>query len=399
MMRLNSRLFKVRLRTSAHPKRCRDWLFSARFALIGATAAISSPLHGFYEIARGELILNTTALATYDSNIYTRSDSVSDLYFSLIPELQFLRHAGRGTIDARTGVNVTRFLDYSDEDFEDFHASLHVSYPVSPDSPLSGTFFIAATEESDVNDLLNTRVKSRTIGVGTDSLYQVSERLALRNALGFEDKSVKNFSGTQTYGGSLGIQWLYSEKLSFFTDYRLRLDESDGDDTIQGRKIDNTNHAILFGAIGTLRPRIEGTAKIGFQRTEARADESDQNLLLLSADLTWLWRPKTTLSLHTIRELDVSPADETVERSEIDIGATHILNEKITLTGHIGYRRLVFNISDRTDDAFLVGTGLEYIFSRYWQAGADLEITFNSSTQSETDYDRQMVHIYTRYSF
>lgn len=398
-MRLNSRLPGGRSRIPARHNSSREWLFSAPFALISATVFIAPSLHGFYEIARGELILNTTGQATYDSNIYTRSDSMSDIYFSLIPELQFLRHAGRGTIDARGGANLTRFLDHSEEDFEDFHASLHVSYPVSPDSPLSGSVFLAAIEDSDVNDFLNTRVKSRTIGVGSDSLYRFSERLALRNALGFEDTDVKGFSGTQTYGGSVGIQWLYSEKLSFFTDYRLRRDESDGDDTVRGRKIDNINHAILFGAIGTLRPRVEGTANIGFQRTVARAEESDQNLLLLSADLTWIWRPKTTLLLHAVRELDVSPADETVERSEVDLGAIHILNEKINLTGHIGYRHLVFNGSNRTDDAFVVGTGIEYIFTRYWEAGADVEITFNSSSQSETDYDRQVVQIYTRYSF
>lgn len=377
---------------------CRRF-FSLCVVVAGSVFFPTLPVFSFFEIARGEIILNTTGQVTYDSNIFARNDAEGDLYFSLIPELQFLRHAGRGTIDARAGVDITRFIDFSDEDYEDLHATLDVTYPVTPGSPLAGEAFAGVTERSEVNDYLNTRVKQTETGIGTDSFYQFSERLALRNNLAFEDTDVEGFSGTQTYGGSLGLQWIYSEKLSFFSDYRLEWDKSDGEDTLQGREVDNTNHSILFGAIGVLRPRITGTASVGYQQTNSRSDEPDTGLIITAIALNWAWRPKTDLILEASRELEVSPTDETVERSDLTLGLEHDVDEKISLTGKAGFRLLDFRSSDRQDNALLAGAGIRYIFTRYWNAGADYDFTYNASTIDEIDYTRQLIRLFTRYSF
>lgn len=344
-------------------------------------------------------MLNTTAEFVYDSNVFAREDSESDLYFSLIPELQFLRRAGRGTIDARAGVNVTRFLDLQGEDFEDLHAGLDVTYPVSPDSPLSGGVSIGYTELTEAHDFLNERVTSEEFAAGAKTLYAFSDRLGLRNLLSYEDVTVDGFSGYQRISASAGLQWFYSEKLSFFTDYRLRKVESDGEDTIQGREIDNLDNSIHVGAIGTLRPRIQGVASIGVQKTTSRADEPDATLIVASAALDWQWRPLTKLRLDVSRELDVAPTDETVEASDVTLGVEHDLDEKIMLNGYIGYRNLNFRSSDRKENALLAGAGLEYTFTRYWNAGASFDLTFNNSTVERTEYDRQVVRLYTRYTF
>lgn len=368
-------------------------------AVAGTSVAFAWPAFGFFEVARGELILNTTAEMTHDSNLFAQNDAESDLYLSLQPELQFLRQAGRGTIDARVGVNVTRFFDFSEENSEDFHAALDVTYPVTPSSPLSGGFFAGLTERTEVHDFLNARVKTEETAVGLDSIYRVSDRLGLRNNLAYTDTAVEGYSDIQTYSGTFGLQWVYSEKLSYFTDYRLRRSQSDGDETLQGREVDNIDHAIFFGATGALRPRINGTASIGYQQTDSRGSEPDRGLLVTAVILDWAWRPRTSLTLGASRDLDVSPTDETVESSEVSLGLQHEVDAKISLTGHVGYARRDFQSSGRLDNAILTGAGIRYIFTRYWNAGADFTLIFNSSNVEQTDYRRHVLRAFTRYSF
>lgn len=368
-------------------------------AAVGVCILFTPSLSGFLEIARGELILNTTAQSTYDSNIYGRSDAEGDVYFSLIPELQYLRKAGRGRIDLRAGVNVTRFLDFSMEDSEDFYGSAEVTYPVPEDSPLSGAVYAAYTEETGVNDYLNTRVRSELAAVGANTLYRFSDRLAFRNSLSYDHAGVEGFSNVESYSGTFGLQWIYSRKLSLFTDYRLRQSRSSGDNPVSGKEIDNLDQAVFFGATGTLAPKVDGTASVGYQHTIARGPEPDTGLVVTALDLVWDWRPKTDLRLGASRDLDIAPTDESVETSRISLGLDHKVDDKISLTGSAGYYHLNFRSTSRRDHGLLVGAGIDYIFTRYWKGGFNYDYTHNISNQTNSDYARHLARIFTRYSF
>src|SRR5690606_25268253 len=133
---------------------------------------------------------------------------------------------------ARAGVDITRFVDFGNEDYENFFSSLNVTYPARRGSPLSGGFFASYSQHSRVNEYLNTRISEDNLGLGLETRYRTSERLGWRNNLSYNHAWVDDFSDVESYAGTLGAEWVYSEELSFFTDYRLRRMQSDGDNTV-----------------------------------------------------------------------------------------------------------------------------------------------------------------------
>jgi opacity protein-like surface antigen len=389
------------------PERKKPFLSSPNRALphaallLGAASFVApASLSAFWEVARGEVILHTTGRATYDSNIYAESNAQDDIYFSFIPELQFLRQAGLGTIDARTGVDFTRFADFSGENYEDFFASLNVTYPVRSGSPLSGAFTAAYTQHSGVNEYLNSRIKEDIFSIGLNTRYRFGQRLGLRNSLSYSRNNVDIFSDVEAYSGTLGLQWAYSEALAFFTDYRLRTTRSIGEGDAARSRVDNLDNAIFFGATGRLAPRLDGTASVGYQHSNARKQGSNRTLFVTSAELAWAFLPQTDLTLGVSRDLDVSPTDQTVEASAISLGLAHRIDPKIRLDGYIGYREFSFQGGDRrSDDTFQLGAGMSYEFTRHWNAGANYDYTNNDSTRAQADYRRHVTRLYTRYSF
>jgi len=391
------------------PFQDREWLpFAPKTASDGYLAALvatgllfsAPPTFGFLEFARGELFLNTTAKATYDSNIYARSEGGSDFYASIIPELQFLRQAGRGKIDLRAGVDVTRFLDFTDEDFEDFFADLVVSYPVSADSPLSGGLKAGFAEQSRVDEFLNARVRSEQTLISLSTHYTVSERLGLRNSLGYDHTTIDNFSNIESATAMLGLQWSYSPHLDWFADYRLRRSQSGGEESIGREEVENLDQALFIGATGVLAPRLTGVASLGYQQTNARGAGPSRGLIVTHVVVEWDWRPRTDVTLAVNRDLDVSPSDESVETTGALLTLEHQIDPKIGLRGRLNYRLLDFRgQNSRQDHAFTLGAELAYLLSRYWNAGLSYDFTINDSNRPESDFTRQILQIFTRYSF
>lgn len=373
---------------------------TAAALLAAITLAAPASLMGFWEVARGEVVLHTTARGTYDSNVFAQTEADDDFYFSLIPELQFLRRAGLGTIDARAGIDFTRFVDFTSEDYENIFASLNISYPVSPQSPLSGGFSTAYTESSGVNDYLNTRIRQEMFSIGLNSVYKVSPRFGLRNSLSYNTTNVEIFSDVESYSGTLGAQWAYSPTLAFFTDYRLRRSRSTGADELTGHKVDNLDHAVFVGATGKLMPRLSGSASFGYQQTDARGGGSDSSLFVTAAELAWALQRVTDITLGIARDMDVSPTDQSVESTSVTLGLTHRVEPKIELNTYVGYREFQFQgAGGRSDETFRAGAGMDYTFTRYWSAGAGYDYTDNDSSSGFADYRRHMTRLFTRYSF
>lgn len=368
-------------------------------ALALLLAGGAAPTQGFVEIARGELILNTIVRGTYDSNIYARRDATDDIYFSLIPELQYLRRAGRGEIDARAGVDITRFVDLSQENHEDFFGSLFVTLPTHQDSPLSGNVRLSYTERTGINEFLNRRLKTENYRADTTLLYHTSERLALRNSFGYRYQRAQDSSNIEGFHGTIGFQHEYSETLSLFIDYRLRRTTSSGE---AGRpRVENIDHAIFIGGIGELGPRLTGTASVGYQHTSAKGARSeDTNLVVAATELAWEMRPRTDLTLNVSRDMDVSPNDFSAEVLNTTLGIRHRIEPKIQLNGYTGYSRFRFRGGEsRRDEGIHVGAGVRYLFSDYWDAGLDYQFTDNDSTDNFANYSRHIVHASSRYSF
>jgi outer membrane receptor protein involved in Fe transport len=77
----------------------------------------SNTASAFTKVGSGELIVGATARVGHDSNIFGNSSQIDDSFFSIVPELLFVKDDSRSTINGRIATDITRYGDRSDEDF------------------------------------------------------------------------------------------------------------------------------------------------------------------------------------------------------------------------------------------------------------------------------------------
>ncbi len=366
---------------------------------LGTPLLVAPPAGAFYEIARGEVLLNTTARGAYDSNIFGNANETPDFVLDLIPELQFLRAAGQSRIDLRGGIDIQRFLDNPSQNSEDPYTTFLLTLPVSPESRLSGNVRGSYRQDNSVNLLLNQRVFSETVNGGANGAYRLSDRIAARAAFDYINSRTRSFSTVETIGGGGGAEYRYSENLSFFTDYRLRNSRS-YNLPVGAVGIENWDHAVLVGASGELLPRVQGTVSGGYQHTTVSGvTTNDSNRFIADALLLWNVQEQTDVTFTANRDVYIAPDNANVEMSTFTAGVTHRFTEKISGTGTVGYGLYDYEAGNRSDSNYRFGAGVSYLFTRYWSASLAYDYIYNHSDLSAGRYDRQIVTVQTRYTF
>ncbi len=235
------------------------WLKTA-FAGITIISCLiaSNTVSAFTQVGSGELIFGATARVGNDSNIFGNSSEIDDSFFSIVPELRFVKDDSRSTINARIATDITRYGDSSDEDFENFFSSIDISLPTGQGSPLSGDIQFGFDSIKDTNLYVNERILSETFSGSANLTYNISSKTALRGGFLYSDSQNSGiYSDTKTSVVSAGFQYNYSSKAGVFIDGRLRTTESDG--------VDNRSKGFTVGLTGELSPRLEGSISAGDQ--------------------------------------------------------------------------------------------------------------------------------------
>ncbi|MEX2381027.1 MAG: outer membrane beta-barrel protein [Opitutales bacterium] len=362
--------------------------------------AFSSQALGFYEIARGELLLNTSLLGEYDTNVFGDDRELDDFIFTGTPELQYLREPGLTLMDLRAGVAVRRFDDHSSEDSEDPYVSLSLFFPTEADTRTSYNLDLSYRRVSQVNRDVATRTRSDNYDIGGGVRYNYSPKFGVRGRASFSrrDFRTRPFSDIDTYLAGIDGIYIYSPKLETFLGYTYRRTET----ARVTRNVDSNTHTVSVGATGQVLPKVEANASVGVAHREFSAsDLSSETLLAASGSLVWAALERTTLTLDVSRDFDTSPDDQSKKQTYAGLTLNQQLTEKAALSPFISFTHVDYTgrAVSRTDDVWSLGSNLSYTFTPRASSVLRYSYTNSDSDLATSDHERQIVSLSFLFTF
>lgn len=349
------------------------------------------------------LLLHLSGAVRYDSNIFANAGEEGDVLSLFTPELQYIRQRGLLNLDARAGVELMAFSEYSEQNAQDFFASASFSYPNMLDyTPLFGTADVNWRQRSAAHAVLGRRIRSDVFDTSLRARYELSQKLAIRGLGAYNNEIIHQEELSSIHSWSTGAEtvWVYSEKLEAFSGYRYRHTRTGG--RREGPGLRATDHLVTAGAEGQFLPKISGRASLGAQ--SRRLDNESPAVIrpYALASLHWTPRERARVRLSGEADFDVTPDDRSVTRSAVDLAYNQQVYRGVSIEPAVSYRRLHFvdpEAGSRVDDVYGAAFSLLYDFA----GGASMALRYSYETRhsdrSSFTYDRHLAELAARISF
>jgi hypothetical protein len=410
---------------------------------VGTSSALAA-----IPVGRGEVALDVTAGATYDSNVFGSPDATGDFYGTLTPHAVYTRKAGEIEAEADVGVSFERYVDQTQLNAANVDADATLRLSPDADRHFSGSLVGGYHERSDVNADIDARINSKTAtfsGTGTlitgarsdfvfDADYTnvqrdvASDQRLLNSELLFDYKDF-------FYGNSLRLTGDYDEARSSGRNLRdadldqnsyslmAGLGRSFYHDVIEGRISYGyrvLNRSAAETAAGETRqggpvimaslegpflpqkyfPKVKSRIEVGYESASTPGvNDTGGKQLTGALHLDWQARSTTVASFSATRSQRLSADDLTVVSSDLLLGVTQTLRYNLTANMAAGYNWDTYKGIDRSDKTVLVTVGLKYVFARSWNAGASYQLNKVVSDQSRATYDRSITNVNVNYQF
>ncbi len=418
----------------------------------------SSNLHGFAEIARGALILDTQASLSYDSYFIGATKIGDDDYIaSLRPTLRYTRRAGLAPIDLRAGVNIQRYDTYDNYDSENFFAAFSTKIPTPEGARTTGDISLAYTESTDVDQLVNDRISSKNTSLSFTGQYQSSLKTNITESASYSIADRTGYSEQKTFTNNLGF--LYSGFLgetNFGMNHQFTDNKSTGGD-LQTVGLDQQSHSVsatlsrpLWGpvrggvtygyrwldrsaqetTIGQTSqnggyfsinlngpflppakfPKVKTNASLAYQEsTTPGINDTGGKTLTGDISASWTARERTDLSISLNRSIELSASNLSVETTSATFGVTQRLGNFTGVNASVSQNWNKFRGTNREDSIFRGTLGATRSIGRNWSLGTSYTYEKNNTDADPAaqstlrfargDYERHLVSISGNYTF
>jgi hypothetical protein len=423
---------------------------SRRLAFPSALLLLSLPAShcfGFAEIARGALLLQTTAAATYDSYFIGTQTNDSDFYLTLSPMLRYSRSAGLSEIKASAGTSINRYDKNSGLDSEDILANASITLPTVEGARLTGDASIGYSESTVVDLFVNDRVPTKSFTAGFNLDYKLGLKMSVSDSLSYSDTTRDIYSDQETFGNDLSFSYsdfLYDTTLTLSHGYTQTM--SSGENYL-GADLDQVSNSYsatlsrpLFGSVigsatygyrvltrsaqettigqtddqgsffsigirgpflpRTRFPKLTSSASLSYQESRsAGINDTGGKTLTGALGLSWAARERTDISIQASRNTELTATDLTAVNTNVSLGVTERIGLATILTGTIGYQWVDFRGIDRSDAILTGRLNASRTLSKHWSLAANYEYTnvkndqtgFQPGRFSMRDYDRHLV--------
>lgn len=362
---------------------------------------VSSPIHAFYQIAEGEVILDTRLSTGYDSNLFGNASEKGDSFVSLAPTLSWLRSAGLSPLNLSAGLNVTRYRQFTGQNSEDYFGRFSAGFPIPAESAISGNFNLGYSRNTRLDEYIFDRITSDIFNAAVNGAYQLRPNTSLTSSYSYVDTKTGDFK-TVTNSGNVGIN--FSEifrNLDLGFNYRIRHSRLEG----SGSNRDSLDHAFGANLSGpvlpeTWLPKVTTSFSLGYDNTLPSAqDKSTTQRIVGSVNANWQARERTTVGLSVSRDLDLSPDQQNVETTRLTLNLGQRIGERMTTYARTSYAWNEFMDQDTRQETWDAGAGLSYSLNNQWNAGADYTFTKNNTADAARKFDRHLMTFYTSYVF
>ena len=352
-----------------------------------ATALIPSA-RAFLEFNDGHDRITASAAygITYDSNLFVRAGSGGDYDQSLTVDVDYVRRAGLIGVDASIGAATGRFHRFADQDFTNPTASLELT---KTKGRLTGSVRLTVQRESRSDVAANIRANSWNYDAAVNVRYPINERYYFTSA---SEYNLRNYTGNSglfnlsSASEGVDVFYRYTSKLDLLSGYRIRLGDAAGGSTTQ-------DHALTFGAAGSLLPKLSGTARLGYQwRRESGGEQGNYHTLTSGLALAWALSKRAALSSEISKDFMTTATDITVDATTFGISASLNPMPKLRLSSGMGYtisRYLGSRGGGREDRAPSVNAAVSFTLTSRISSSISYAYTDNQSNVALSDFSRQ----------
>jgi hypothetical protein len=406
------------------------------------------PALGAIPVGRGDIALDLTASATYDSNVFGAPDAVGDFFGTLTPHAVYTRKAGEIEAEANVGISFERYAEQTQLNAANVDAD--ATLRLSPDSirNFSGSLTGGYHERSDVNPDIDARINSKTAtfsgtgtlitGVRSDLAFDANYTDVNRDIASDQqliDSELRYDYKDFFYGNSLRLVGKYDEARSsgqnlrdadldqnsysiaaglgrsFYHDvikagisYGYRVLNRSAAETASGetRQGGPVISASIEGPFLPEKyfPKIKSSLVISYEEANTPGvNDTGGKELIGALNLDWQARSTTVASFSATRSQRLSADDLTVVSSDLLLGVTQTLRYNLTANAAAGYNWDTYKGISRSDKTVLVTAGLRYLFARTWTASASYQLSDVVSDQRRATYNRSVTTLSVNHQF
>jgi hypothetical protein len=343
-----------------------------------------------------------TVDGTYDDNIFAADDNEEDDFiFTFSPRISARSNFPRHSLGLTVESDIGRYVDNTDENFEDYGANLDGQLDITRNNRLLGEAFYTHEHENrdDPED------------PGVEEADEPLEFDEYGGELGFEqdfnrfnvavtgDVERRDYDdGSEAdrdrilYGGRVRTGYFISPRINAFLEggyEREERDTSEQDDPPINR--DNNVYDARVGTAIDITGLLFGEVSFGWSVQDF--DESDldtENGFVYGTGLTWNPTQLTSLTLDGSGGFEPSDVGTSKLTNRIALRVDHELLRNVLIGGEVGYRRDDFQDTGRVDNRFDVGPDITYLLNRYLSVGAGYTFTTQTSDDNEEEFTRNL---------
>jgi hypothetical protein len=373
------------------------WVFAATASrtLINARAACTVGLAllaagaahaAVWENTGWALKADVTGELVYDSNLYGRSDDVSDTYAAVEPGLLLERKGSLTKLEVRAQANVRRFFDLSDLNSVDPLFNISYAFPVSDEDLINQEAEFRYNRHSYLNTDLGERIRSTDYLLRWDGNLVDTGKATLGARARFERNTVDR-ENARNERARLGVFASYRprELLELRAGYDY-FDESFDSDTQSDRT--RRAHQLTLQARGELAPKWTGSVEVGFLDSSYDPVVAGSGFdWSASANVTWDPSERENVNFNVSRYDYFTVDGGAANTSNLNVRYYRGFSGGYGMSLRGGYQTVDANSAGAADyDVLLAGASFEYDLTGRLQAEVGLDWRKNDATDRLFDY-------------
>jgi len=119
----------------------------------------------------------------------------------------------------------------------------------------------------------------------------------------------------------------------------------------------------------------------------------------LKAGLIYLYSPKTQFTLDLSNDFDTSSSGGGQEVSSINVGIRSAITTAFSARANVGYQKIDYLSSDRTDDYVTALVGVTYTVNQYVSLDAAYSFLNNSSDEEASEFTANMITLAANFRY
>jgi hypothetical protein len=356
--------------------------------LVGGIVPLPARALLTFDQGHDQIFVTGNVGVTYDTNIAANSFAQADTIYSAGVGLEYTRHAGIVSVDASTGMSISRFNKTTSDDFSDPHLQCEFS---AKDDRTAADLTLSAARESQADVVVGIRTVSWDYAAGLDTKYRVTDRYSLASTLGYTLKDFVNMPGLAnltSYNAGLNLLYTINSARDLFMGYTFGLQET-------SRNLSFYTHSFNVGIAGKILPKLNGTISVGYELEDPHGStDHPTGSMTESIALTWNFSRRLKITGDVSQNFSAISTNGSVNTLAASLDASFSMNAKTSLTGGVGggYNRFIgASAGGRRDTYFTWNAGVSHTINDHFSTSLNYTYYENWSTSSLSDFIRHTI--------